>query len=318
MKRNKPLLERIVSNWPAKALSLAAAVMLFLFHNFATLSVRYLSVDLEARFADGFTSAQQYPRKVRVVVRGRENNLSTVIEGDIEAVADFSRFFSEGVYKTPIIVSKRGNLERVDPLEIRVEPLELNLRIERKARKSVEVVPNFKGFPAPGYELEQYFVNPSRIDVEGPAGLVQNITSTTTEDIDLTGKTGNFTLRARLVRENPLFVFPGGDIVDFRGQIKESTILKSFDTADIVALDLRPDLRIDNPLPRGTLRVQGGQLLLEDLRPDRVRLIVDCSGITLPGIYTLPVKTDLPQGIMVLNYTPVQVTLEIRPRGRQQ
>ena len=316
MKKSKPLLERIAANWPAKALSLAAAIMLFLFHNFSTLSERFLSVDLEARFADGFTAAQQYPRKVRVVVRGREQNLSAALADDIEALADFTRFDTEGVHKTPIVIKKKGSLETVDPLEIRVEPLELSLLLERKARKSVEVVPAFKGFPLPGFGLDQYFVSPSRVDVEGPRSRIGNIGTVSTEEIDLSGKRENFTAKVKIRRESPLLFFPGGDTVEFRGQVAEALILKTFEDAELIALNLRPDLRIDDPLPSGSLRVQGGQIFLEELRPQLIRLVVDCAGINLPGVYTLPVKTEVPQGLLVLKYEPVQVTLDIRPRGR--
>jgi YbbR domain-containing protein len=317
LKRNKPLFEQLIANWPAKALSLAAAIMLFLFHNFATLSERIITVSLEARFAEGYTAAQQYPRKVRVIVRGKERSLGPISEEDIEAVADFSRYASEGPQKVPVIVTKKGTLEELNPLEIRVEPLEIGVRIERKIRKRVEVVPNLKGFPSSGFSLAQYFVTPAFVDVDGPRSLVDVLGSIATADIDLSGKKDSFSARVRLFREDPLLLFPGGDVVEFRGIIEEEIILKTIDAVNIIALDLRGDFRIEGNLENGSLRVQGGRLLLENIRPDQIRLAVDCSGITSPGVYTLPVKTDVPMGILVLKYEPTLVTLDIRSVGRQ-
>jgi YbbR domain-containing protein len=296
---------------------LAAAIMLFLFHNFATLSERVITVSLETRFADGYTAGQRYPQKVRVIVRGKEKSLGPISEADIEAVADFSRYIEEGPQKVPVIVSKKGTLEELNPLEIRVEPLEIGVRIERKIRKRVEVAPNLKGFPLSGFSLAQYFVNPAFVDVDGPRGLVDALGSVLTADIDLSGKRESFSSRVRLVRDDPLLLFPGGDMVEFRGIIEEEIILKTIEAVGIIALDLRGDFRIDGALENGSLRVQGGRVLLENLRPDQIRLAVDCSGISAPGVYTLPVKTDVPPGIMVLKYEPVLVTLDVRSAGRQ-
>ncbi len=315
-KNNKPLPERIVANWPAKALSLAAAIMLFLFHNFSTLSERRLSVDLEARFSDGLTAAQQYPRRVWITVRGPEQSVSGAQAGDIEAIADFTRFDTEGVHKAPILIRKKGSLESVDPLEVHVEPLELSLLLERKVRKVVDVVPSFKGFPVAGYGLDQYNLTPPRIEVEGPRSRIGAVVSASTEEIDLSDKRENFTVRVKLKRESPLVSFPDGDSVEFRGLVAETQVQKTYENAVLDVLNLRPDLRLDDPLPLGTVRVQGGQAFLEQLRPELIRLFVDCSGITVPGVYTLPMRAETPPGVQVVRLDPVQVTLDIRPRGR--
>ena len=249
--KNRRLIDRFISNWPAKALSIAAAIVLFLFHNYTTLSERFVTVPLAVRFADGYTAGQQYPRKVRVVLRGHEKTLVGVQDEDLEARADFARRTSEGVFKAPIVVRKKGSLESADTIEIRVEPLEITLKIEKKARKSVEVVPGLRGFPAAGFGIEQYFVNPSRVEVEGPKSKLENLASVPTEEIELSGKRESFTTRVKLVREDTLLSFPTGDVVEFRGVIEESVILKNLDPIPLEAVSLGPDLRVDGSLPKG-------------------------------------------------------------------
>jgi hypothetical protein len=253
---------------------------------------------------------------VRVEIRGNDRSLSAAAEEDISAIADFSRFTSEGVYTTPIVIQKKGVLEGLDTIEIRVDPLEITLPVEKKVRRRVEVVPVFKGLPATGYRLEQYSVNPSGVDLEGPQGIVQNIAAISTEDIDLAGKREAFNVRVRLVSENPLVTFPGGETVDFRGQILESLELKTFEAVELTFQGLDPGLLISEEAPRGWITLQGGQGGFESLKKDRPQLIVNCEGLTEAGAYTLPVKPLVPQGLSVVQFSPDHITLVIGRGGR--
>lgn len=309
--RSKSFLDRLVAQWPAKALSLAGAILLFLFHNYSTLSERFVNVPLKAVFADGFTAGQPIPRRVRVSVRGKEKNLATFSEGDIEAIADFTPFIKKGTYQVPIQIKRKGGVEDPNIMEFRVEPIELVVTIEEKAQKRVEVSPRFKGSLLSGYELVQYYVTPSLVVVEGPRSKIERLYSIPTEEIDLTGKKENFTLEVRLLKSDPLLSFPNGDSVEFRGFVQETTILKTFESVNIVVLDLRSDLRLSQTLPKGTIRVQGAQNILDSVGGDQIRLIVDGKSITHPGTFTLPVRIDTPAGLMVLRYEPTSVTLKI-------
>jgi len=315
-KNRAPLPERILANWPAKALSLAAAIMLFLFHNFSTLAERRLSVDLNVRFSDGLTAAQTYPRKVWVTVRGPEQSISAAQAADLEATADFSRFTVEGIHKAPVLVRKKGALETMDPLEIHVEPMELALTLERKGRKLVDVIPSFKGAPSADYGLGNYVLTPDKVEVVGPLSEIDDIFSVETEEIELSGKREDFTVKVKLKKGHPLMAFSNGDVVEFRGQIMETLMTKMLGDRSIRVRGLPPNLRLSDALPPGSLWIQGGRAALDILRPEQVGLVVDCSGIALPGVYTLPVRSEAPPGILVTRFDPVQVTLDVRPGGR--
>jgi hypothetical protein len=309
--KNKSFLGAIIANWQAKALSLVAAIMLFSFHNFSSLSERFLSVELHAVFAEGLTAAQPYPHRVRVEIRGNDRSLSAAAEEDISAIADFSRFGSEGVYTTPVVIQKKGVLEGLDTIEIQVDPLEITLPVEKKVRRRVEVVPVFKGLPATGYRLEQYSVNPAGVDLEGPQGIVQNIASISTEDIDLAGKREAFNVRVRLVSENPLVTFPGGETVDFRGQILEALEMKTFEAVELTLQGLDPGLFVEGA-PQGWITLQGAGSLLESQKKDLLQLVVNCAGLSESGAYTLQVKPLVPQGLSVVQFSPEHITLIIR------
>ena len=57
------LFERAAHNWPVKVLSVALAILLFLFYRISTLEERFFSVPLELRIDDEYTPASTLPEK---------------------------------------------------------------------------------------------------------------------------------------------------------------------------------------------------------------------------------------------------------------
>ncbi len=307
--RTRSLLERLFAHWPAKILSIAAAIVLFLFNRVGTLDERFFSVPLRVLHAPNYVPAAPYPRTVRVRVRGSEEEI-WISEDAIEAVADFTEHDREGVFREPVEIQTRGNALGAS-LEIQIEPMEVTIQLEEKTTKSLEVFPTLKGFPAQGYELTQYFLSPSSVEVEGPRSKVQNLRVVHTEKVDLTGRNESFTIRVRLVQPDPLVTFLGGDVVEFRGMVQESIVVKTFEEVDVITFDLSPGLEIVGRLPTGRVRLQGTQAQLETLRPGRIRILVDCSDITAPGRYSIPARPDAPRGMLVLDFEPIDVTIVV-------
>lgn len=313
--RPEKFFQRISSNWPVKILSITAAVLLFLFNQMASLEERFISVPLQILVSEQFLPAESYPRTVRLTLRGKSEEVNLVLEDDIEVVADFSRYEHEGSYTVPIQIRKKGSLAHMDPLELQVEPQKLSLKIEKKLSKSVRVEPSITGYPAKGFELSQFFLTPSSVEVEGLESTLSVIDSVETEPIDISGRKEDFTLRLRLKRPDPYSRFPGGDTVEFFGIIQENTILKTIENIDLIVLDLNEDLVVEG-LPEGAyLTVQGPQLPLETLNREDFMLTIDCSRIKGEGIYELPVKPEVPRGVLVLKYSPVNVSIRVEEDG---
>ena len=309
---NRTLLEHLISNWPVKLLSLIAAFVLFLFYQLNTLEQRYLSIPLRIVVDDTLIPASSYPHNVRVTLRGTGDDIFLVTEEDIEVYADFSRQREEGVHEAPVMFSWKRNPETGESVEVRLDPPEISLSLERKIARSLQVVPVIIGYPQKGFELSHHLITPTTVQVEGPRSHVEGLKEVKTEEIDLTGRNADFTLRVRLDSRDSLIVFPGGDIVEFEGLIQETVLLKTFEPVGIIAMDLDPRFVTAEPLPEGSVKVQGNQAALEAVDSIQVRLMVDCSGIAEEGTYTLKTVPDLPAGLMVLMYEPEEVILNVR------
>ncbi len=312
--RLREALGRLLHNWPAKVLSLTAAILLLVFHDISRLEERFFSVPLELELPRGYVPASNHPNNVRISLRGESDEIFRILEEDIRAYVDLTDHDAAGEFRVPVEVERRGTARAVEPLEISVEPLEVAITLEEGLQKGVEVAPSMSGFPPTGYELTQYQVSPSTVEIEGPSSHVEDIEEVSTEEIDLTGRREDFSVRVRLQRPDPLVSFLGGDVVEFRGIIEEAVVLHTFETVEIILLGLAPDLELQGALPSGVVRVQGRQLELEDIEPEDVQLIADASSITEPGTYEISVSPDVPQGLVVLRYEPQTVDVVVRER----
>lgn len=288
-----------------------AALLLLVFHNITTLEERFLSVPLELRLHDSLVPASNYPRQVRVRLRGDSEEVFRVVEENIVAYADFGDRRNEGEYRAVVRIAETEATARIDPLEINVEPQEISVLLEEKLVRSIEVEPTLSGFPPSGFELTNYQMNPSTIQVEGPESTVRAIGQLNTEEIDLAGRREDFAERVRIIRPDPLVEFPGGNVVEFRGFIEESVVLNTFEPVEVVLLGLAVELELVSDLPSGLVRVQASQRTLDETAASDVQLTVDASPLDAPGTYELRVTPQVPQGFVVLRYEPSTVVIEV-------
>ncbi len=308
MKR-RGFFERLLYNWPAKILSLVAAIIIFLFYRMSTLDERFFSAPVKVLLPEGYAIAEEYQKSVKITIRGEENKIYPILESDIQPYVDLRDHRSEGIFMVPVRIKKTGTALDVQSMEVRVDPAELKFVLARVVDKSVKVKPIIRGTVAHGYEMAQYTVTPDSVVITGPRNHVEKIDEVSTSVIDLTGKKSDFNTTVRVVVRDPFVHVKGSPVVNFFAVISEAVILKNFKNLDIISVDLDSNLRLASSLPRGEIKIQGSQLLVENLTPDDLRLVVDCSGVKHPGKFLLPVKPETPDNVIVLDYEPKEVIL---------
>ena len=307
----KTLFERSLHNWPVKIISLVAALLLFFFYRVTSLEERFFNIPLSVKIHENFTAKDNYPETVRIIIKGRPDDIKLVLEDEIKAVVDFSKYGREGEFREPVQIHKKGFTLDIKPLEIRVEPRELKLSIEPLIVKTLPVLPTVIGFPERGYELIQDFVTPSSVEIYGGKSKIENLKVVRTEDIDISSRISNFTTRVRLKKPDPSLAFSGGAVVEFTASINERIETKKMTSVDVIAIDLEKNLKIDSFQGDFTMEIQGKMLDLEEFIPADFRFTVDCSTLKNPGSYNLPVLPDVPSGILVLNYEPKEIKVNI-------
>jgi hypothetical protein len=311
------LWDRLVAHWPAKLISLAAATLLFFFYRYSSLEERSFSVPLKLNLPPGLVVATPYPKSVRVTLRGKAQDISGILEDDLSVSGDLRRFDAEGQYRLPLRVTRAGIALKVAPLIVKVEPPELRLVLEKEAVKSVKVVPVIKGQPAHGFELTQYGVSPDTVEVSGPRTAVQALKEVKTEEVDVTGSSEDFSFQIPLTRGNPLIRYPRESTVVFRGIVRPVDEIRNFEQVEIIGIDLNPDLAIAQPLPKGSIRLQGSQLAIEAIPSGSPTLILDCKNVRRPGTARLAIRPDVPPGLIVLKYEPLELSVSFISKGKE-
>lgn len=310
----KGLWARAFSDWPAKLLSIAVAFLIFFFYHLNKLEQRSVSVPLVVTSNSEYVPSSQYPRTVKLLLKGESNSLFQLQEEDFRASIDLSGIEGGGLVKATVQVEKRGNALGIDPLEISPEPSTVSVEMEKRASRIVPVNPSFTGYLDPGYELASFDLRPGEVEIVGPESAVSKVNEVGTEPIELSGRNGDFTLKARIARGNPLVTVPATDVVELRGLVVKSMALKSYAAVAVVASALEDHLALSEPLPAVKLGLKSALVDLKafELPPDA--LSVDFSSVRKPGVYTLPIATKLPEGLSVESLVPDSVTVKVVAR----
>lgn len=215
----RKLLDKITKNWMAKALSIAFAVFLFVFHRMTSLQTRFFSVPLKVETSAAYVPASAYTRVIKVSLRGDANGIFPIQEDDIEAYIDLKKYEHEGTYSVPVQIRRKGSALGVEPLEISVEPVEISIRLDRKASKYIPIRVNMRGEVESGYELLSYSLYPAQAVLDGPYSVLDSVSELYTDYIDLDGRREDFSLTVNIMIRDPLIVIRGSGITEFRCHI---------------------------------------------------------------------------------------------------
>lgn len=309
MRVPRDLLRRLLSDLPVKVICLSAAVILFLFNRINSFTDRFVSVPLTVDVPAGFALASDYPRTVRITLRGEEAAINAILEEDLRATVSLEDRQSPGVYRTPVRVERQGTALDVEPLEVRVDPQEISFTLEPLLERRVSVAPDIKGVPAYGYELASYELAPRTALLRGPRSRVQAASTLLTEEVDLTGRTGAFTVRVRIVVPDPLLGVAGDPFVEFKASIREAVVSRRFENVELIVLDAAAGLQPAERLPAGSVQVQGPQLAIEALTAAQVRLVVAGEAVRRAGTWTLATRPEVPSGVTVLDWSPKELAV---------
>jgi YbbR domain-containing protein len=310
---SRALLEKLFSNWIVKILSVAAAVVLFIFQRIGSLDERFFSVPLRYDVDESYVVTDLSVGSVRINVRGAEEEIFLVLEDDIEAYLDLTAHRSEGIFKSPVLLRRTGSAETVH-VEMSVEPLEATVTTEQRISRELEIVPQLSGYPAVGYELVQHLTTPEVVAVSGPRSRIESLDRLQTTVVDLDGRNTDFSVRVAVEIKDDMVALIGSSIVEVHGIIREIIIRRTFEAVEIRYVNLLPSLSVAVHEDLGSLRLSGPQLVLESLRADDFLLEVDCGEITEPGLFELKVVPEVPGQVSVVSFQPAATSISVETR----
>jgi YbbR domain-containing protein len=126
---------------------------------------------------------------VGVYVRGDDNRVSALTEGDIRVIVSLD----DGIAGTNEIQLQPEDV--IAPLGVQVfqiEPSNFTVTLERSQRKDVFVRPAIEGTPLPGMSVGKISVRPEVVTLEGPESRFRNAVHAVTQRVNVSGHAGTF------------------------------------------------------------------------------------------------------------------------------
>ena len=197
---------------------------------------------------------------------------------------------------------------------VTLEPETVTIRVpvhQLSGFKTVPIVPQVGGQPAPGYILHGIELTPLAVEVVGDPDLLAGITVIPTTAVDISGATEDVTVETVLS-------LPTGVSLSYEQRIVATVRIvpvqgQTVITAALAWINLGPGLRISLQPTTVEVTISGPQPQLLRLTGADLAATVNAAGRG-PGIHTVPVLlAAIPPGTTVNRLQPQTVTLLIEP-----
>lgn len=313
------LFDKITENWIAKIVCFAIALVLYGAHLTLTLNRRSFAIPLALSDSGALCALGDFPENVRVNVRTTADNMAETLESDFTAELDITQYGNEGEYSVPVTLRLAPKLLLMDPFEVRVEPESVTMRLEEKTLKFVNVVPSIAGDVEHGYSITSTTVEPAVVQITGPRSVIEETGRVYTSAVDVNGISSSRNYDVSIRNINSLIEMADADSV-FRVSVTVAPepLTRSVANMTVSAMFLLPELEVQGELPQISFDLTGTVPALENYTPDENAVFVDCSAISGPGTYELPVRFSLPENVRAANRSADTVSITVVERQTEE
>jgi YbbR domain-containing protein len=243
-----------------------------------------------------------------VIARGPRSLVNQVVRAEARVAIDASG----------IDVNEQVHLQAVDAAgqpvsSVELTPDTISVQIPvttQETSKTVPVQPRIAGSPAAGFQITQVVVDPPTVTLRATPDKLADLIAVATDPINVQGLTANrdFIVKPVLPTGTRL-LGSAGSTVRVRVVIGPAQASKTF----LVGVVCRNVPSGDSCLPQVgqiSMTLSGSQPALAGLKASSFTPFLDVSGLG-PGTHDVTPQIVLPQGINLVAFAPVQVTVVI-------
>lgn len=193
-KTQKRLIQRLkrihIENKGLKLLAFLLAIILFVVSKQPISDVRLTGIPIEFRgpgsTMDVSVESQQL---ISVRLRGPRDIVRSLTPNQLAVVANLnSRDPGERT-----IQFRPDDVLRPDNIQVlQIEPASIRIRIDQMVGRIVPIKPGWVDQPPAGYEVYNWSISPSEVEIEGPQQQIREVLSLSTEAIRLRDRTSDF------------------------------------------------------------------------------------------------------------------------------
>lgn len=299
-------------NWPVKLVCFVLAVFIYFFYRTATLQEKTLPISLEVSSQGVTLPTQTLPSHIKVSLKGRPEDLAGITEKNISALVNLDHYTEAGQYTVPVEILLAPEILGIEHLEVTADKSFLDITIAKKDRKQIPVAAEIQGTPASGYEIIDISIVPSTIGVSGAKFILDALEKVFTEAISVDEKRTSFSQKIPIHAESSLLSYNDAEVT-VTVTIQPSTTSRRFVDQTIYLYGVNPLFEAQSDPERLTFTLTGNQNQLEAFVPELHTVRLDCSSLTEPGTYELPVEVVLPNGIRLVSQSSRTAQVSLVP-----
>ncbi|MBQ9238489.1 MAG: YbbR-like domain-containing protein [Treponema sp.] len=307
----KVMLEKLTVNWGVLTVCFVIALIMHVSRQGMLFSHKTFAVPLAVISGGVLCPIEKYPDYVRITVRTGTDRIAAISENAITASLDLHRYTEPGTYTVPVSLAVTPELMAIEPLEITVHPESVPLHLEKKKEAYLTVSPSIAGTPFRGYTLTDVTATPAVVLVTGPQTIVDALAGVATTAVDVTGVRESGTATVTLVNRNPLVMIDAGVNVQVAYTVVPTPLSRHFEAVPVHTVFLPDTLMLAAAIAPVSFDLDGTELTLARYDAAVNTVQVDCSTITAPGSYELPIQFVLPRGVVVSNRSTDTVTVTV-------
>ena len=308
----RKIFDRLAENWLAKVISFALAIVLVQLYKGSLLEKKYFYAPLVIENSGDLVPAVNIPRLVKVSVWGDSTVIAPIMEEHITAYMDLSAISSPGEYRIPIQAKLKGLASNISDFEVEVEPSDITLTLEESLSKRVNVRLNLGGVPAENYEVYERDVGPATVEIKGPHSVVSQIEEMLTNSVQIDNRKTGFSGYVEVFASNPLVSVIGTSRIAYSIKIREIVSLQTYEEIALYFENLNEKFEVVTDSVLGNITVKGTKSNIASWTLPENVLRVNCSNITKPGVYSLPVQAVIPGKLSLIDANPKNIQFEVK------
>jgi YbbR domain-containing protein len=245
-----------------------------------------------------------------VTVRGASSRVASVASIVARVTIDASAL---NIDQTVDLLAVDNNGNQVPNVELDPNVARVRVAVARQlANRTLPVVPQIVGEPAPGYRITAVVVTPLVVTVSGEEATVTQLESALTQPIDVSGRSSDLDAMVGFALPDGVTV-AGSDQVSVSLTIAEATGSESFRVA-VQVVNGQPDLAYAPEFGSVDVTLAGPLRLLDQLNPATLVATLDVGGLGVGSSTVTPAFTP-PDGLVVAAFNPTQVTVDVSVPG---
>jgi len=269
-----------------------------------------VTLEVSGEAATGYQAISPLLTPDQVSIRGPASLLTQVVSvtGSIN-VDGAKEDLVEQVAVLPVDADGRPLTE----LQWSPQRVEVRIGVQRKVgyKPDVEVVPDLRGEPAPGYRLGSVTVTPSTVTLAGLPSVLNSLPGfIETLPISVTGATENLSVRSLLTVPVSVVVVDANYVTVLVDVLPIQSSRALTHTVEIEGV--RPGWLATASPPVVDVILEGPDAVLAGLTPDDIQIRVNVFGLDA-GTHRLTPEVLAPEGVTVVSIIPETVEVVLQP-----